>query len=99
MIATEEQAPGLERRVVDDGNAVSAFEELEQPAVAPRPAHIQEHVVANGDAPRLLARMVVVAPEDVDATRHVTHDVIAEGDVFDDRPGRAAILVADGEED
>src|SRR5688572_1361908 len=99
MIPAEEQAAGLEPGVVHNRDTVRTLEQLEQPAISPAAADVEEHVVPDGDAAGLLARMVVVAPEDVDAAGHVPHDVVAEGDVLDHRPWRAAILVADREED
>src|SRR5437867_8293291 len=34
-----------------------------------------------------------------DASGDVTHDVVGERHILDDRPGRGAVLVADGEQD
>ena len=81
-----------------DRDGAGAVEQLEQTAVAPAAADVEEQVVADRDAPGLLARMVVVAPEHVDAGGDVPDEVVRERDVLDHRPGRAAVLVAHGEE-
>jgi hypothetical protein len=62
------------------------------------PPDVEEDVVAHGDALGLLARIVVVLAEHVDACRDVPNEVVRERDVFDGGPRRAAILVAHGEE-
>src|SRR5206468_132741 len=44
-----------------------------------------------------LARVGIVGPQDVDPRPGVANDVVGEGDIFDRRPGSAAVLVTDGQ--
>jgi hypothetical protein len=87
-----------DRVVVDRDVARPAGQQEKIAAAAPVLAvDVGEHVVAHRDRLRLLARMVVVVAEDVDARRAVTHHVPLEVDVIDGAPRTAAILVTDGE--
>ena len=99
MVAAEQHAAGLQRGVVGDRDVAGAVEQLEQPSGAPGSADVQEDVVADVQPPRLLARVVVVVPEHVDAAADVPDDVVDERHVLDRRPGRAAVLIAHGEQD
>src|SRR5688500_3701054 len=98
VIAAKQDAAGLQRGVVGDGDVAGAVEQLEQPAGAPGLADVEKEVVPYLDAPRLLAWMIVVLAKHVDAAAGMPDDVVDEGDVFDRRPWRAAVLVADREE-
>jgi hypothetical protein len=98
VIARPDQRVRLERRVVIDGDVGHPVQQLEQAAVAPGAADVLEQVVVDGDAAGAPARVVVVAPEHVDARGDVANHVVGEHHVLDHRPRRLAVLVARGEE-
>src|SRR5439155_2250501 len=70
-----------------------AVKQLKQPAGAPLTADVQEKVVPDADAPRSLTGVNIVRPKHVDAGGHVANDIVHEGHVFHDRPGRMAVLI------
>src|SRR5213594_2313088 len=86
-------------RIVDGTSSVVI--DLKEPSLAApvRAADVGEQVVPDRDAPRRLARVVVVAAVDVDAGGRAPGHVVGEGHVLDDRPRRAPVLIAHGQDD
>ena len=99
-VVRDDDGTDLESGVVIDRDVGRPVEDLEEPRViGGRGGDVVEHVVANQETPGLLGDGVVVEPEDVHAGAHVADDVVGEGDVLDDGPGRGATIVADREHD
>src|SRR2546428_1165510 len=96
-----QNVPSLEARVVLDDDIGCTVEKLEEPprAAPPGTAHVLEQVVLNQNPPGGLARVDVIAAEDVDPRGGVAHDVVHKCHVFHDRPRRATVLITHGEED
>ena len=86
--------------VVIDRNVGRAVADLQEQAVASplTMVDVLEEVVLDGDARCRLTRLIAVVAEDVDAAGGVPDDVVAEGDVLDRRPRRAATGIAHGEQ-
>ena len=74
----EHRVPRLEGRIVGDPDVTRAVQQLEEPPRSPSTADVGEEVALDRDAAGLLARMVVVAPEDVDAGAGVANDLRAK---------------------
>jgi hypothetical protein len=72
----------------------------ESPVVSPPfRADVFEQIILDQYALHLLAGVIVVVAKDADRAGAVTHYVVAEGDIFDDRPWSCAILISHGEQD
>jgi hypothetical protein len=86
--------------VVDRDVARPVRHRHEVAAAAPNlTVDVIEQVVANQDRLRLLARVVVVPAQNLDACGAVTQYVLLERDVIDLAPGALAVLVPHREDD
>ena len=99
-VVRDDDGTDLESGVVIDRDVGRPVEDLEEPRViGGRGGDVVEHVVANEHALFRLTRVNVVGSQQSHAASDVTHDVVRDGHVLDDGPGRLAALIARGQDD